>query len=137
MADITITAANVVSGSNAKKTSGTIGEAVTAGQVGYKADATEKWMLADNNSATAEVRQGIGIFLNGGGLNQPCVVQTEGDITVGGTLVPGATYFLSDTAGGICPAADLATGQYVCLLGVAKSASVLTLDIQFPNVATA
>ncbi|CAN5480398.1 hypothetical protein BH10PSE7_BH10PSE7_15450 [soil metagenome] len=135
MADISITAANVVAGANAVKKAGTIGETVTAGQPGYLDPTTQKWMKADSNSATAAARQAQGIFLNGGAVNQPCVVQTAGDITIGGTLTPGVAYYLSDTAGGICPVADIGSGEYVCLLGIAKSASVLTIDIQFPNVA--
>jgi hypothetical protein len=133
MTDISITAANVVAGANAVKKAGIAGQAITAGQAIYLAAATQKWMLADNNAAGAEAREAIGIALNGAALNQPIVAQTAGDITIGGTLTAGVAYYLSD-AGGICPAADVGAGEYVCLLGLAKSASVLDLDIQYPNV---
>lgn len=134
MADITITAASVVAGADALKESGTAGETITAGQAVYKASATKKWMKADSNSATAEVRQATGIALNGAAVNQPISVLKGGDITIGATLTAGATYWLSDTAGGICPDADVGAGEYACLLGVAKSTSVLSVSIQFPNV---
>lgn len=139
MADLTLTPASVLPGANAQiNRSYNAGATVTAGKVVYRAAADSKWKLADNNSATAEVRgaDGIGIALNGASDGQPLAVQTGGDITIGGTLTVGTTYTLSDTPGGIGPTADLATGEYVVLLGVAKSVSVLALDPQYPGVAT-
>jgi len=135
MADLTITAASVIAGDNAARAAGTAGEAITAGKAVYLAAATKKWMLADSNSATAEARRATGIALNGASLNQPVDVATGGDVTLGAVLTAGTAYYLSDTAGGICPLADVGSGEYVCLLGLAKSTSVLALDIQFPNVA--
>ena len=134
MADITITAASVVAGDNAGRASGTAGETITAGKAVYLAAATKKWMLADSNSATAEARRATGIALNGASLNQPLGVATGGDITIGATLTAGTAYYLSDTPGGICPLADVGSGEYVCLLGLAKSTTVLALDIQYPGV---
>jgi hypothetical protein len=134
MADLTITAANVVAGSNTVRDDGTAGETVTAGKAVYKSSTTNKWMLADSNSATAEARKATGIALNGASLNQPVAVQKAGDITIGATLTAGTAYYLSDTAGGICPLADVGEGEYVCMLGLAKSTSILALNIQFPGV---
>jgi hypothetical protein len=135
MTDVSVTAASVVQGANAVKSTGIFGEAVTAGQVVYLDPTTKKYLKADCNSATAAARQASGIALNGGALNQPATVQTAGDVTIGGTLTAGSPYYLSATAGGVMPAADLTTGEYVCLLGLAKSSSVLTLNIQYPGVA--
>lgn len=135
MADIAITAASVISGSGAVFKDGTAGEAVTAGKVGYFNTSTRRWMLADADSATVQARKAIGVFLNSAGTGQPVKVQTEGPITIGGTLTAGVGYYLSGTAGGICPVADVGTGEYVCLLGLAISTTVLNLDVQFPNVA--
>lgn len=138
MTDISITAANVVAGSNATRVHGTAGETITAGQAVYKSSTTNKWMLADSNSATAEARTAQAIALNGASLNQPITVQTAGDITIGGTLNPEApAYYLSDTAGGICPVSDVGDGEYFCLIGLAKSASVLAINIQASGVAMA
>lgn len=134
MADITITPANVVPGSNASLVQGTAGEALVAGKAVYLSSATKKWMLADSDSAAAEARKATGIALNGASLNQPVAVQTSGDITLGATLVAGTAYYLSETAGGIQPVADLATPEVVCLMGLAKSTSVLALNIQYPGV---
>lgn len=134
MTDIVITAANCVADSSAARASGSAGEAITAGQAVYKSSTTNKWMLADADSATAEARKAAGIALNGAALNQPLTVATSGDITIGGTLVAGTAYYLSGTPGGICPVADIGAGEYVCLLGLAKSATVLAIGIQYPGV---
>lgn len=135
MVDIVITAASVVAGSNAVIVGGQAGATITAGQVVYKAASGGKWGLADNNSATAEIRGPVGIALNGAALDQPLSVQTGGLITIGGTLTAGVAYYLSDTPGGICPVADLATGEYPCILGIATSTTVLNVDIQASGVA--
>jgi hypothetical protein len=135
MADLSITAASVIAGDNAGRAAGIAGETITAGKAVYLASGTKKWMLADSNSATAEVRRATGIALNGASLNQPVDVATGGDITIGATLTAGTAYYLSDTPGGICPLADVGSGEYVCLLGLAKSTTVLALDIQYPGVA--
>lgn len=134
MADVTITAANVVAADNATKESGLAGETITAGKAVYKA-ASKKWMLADSDSATVAAKTAGGIALNGASLNQPITVIKGGDLTIGGTLVAGATYFLSNTGGGICPDADVGAGENVCQLGVAKSTSVLSVKIFAPGVA--
>jgi hypothetical protein len=135
MANLTITAASVLAGANASVEGGVAGETITAGQPVYKSSATKKWMLADSNSATAEARQATGIALNAASLDQPVDVQKGGDITIGAVLVPGTGYYLSDAPGAICPLADVGSGEYVCLLGLAKTTTVLALDVQFPNVA--
>lgn len=134
MADLTVTAASVVKGSNSQNVTGVAGETITAGQVVYKDATTLKWLKADNDSATAAAKTAGGIALNGASLNQPLVVHTAGDITIGATLVAGSPYYLSSTAGGIMPAADLGTGDYVCLIGLAKSTTVLAVDISTPGV---
>lgn len=136
MANVTITANNVVPGTDADIKYGRAGVAITAGQVVYLSDATKKYALADNNDATGNVRTAVGIALNVAALNQPVAVQTGGELTIGGTLVVGATYYLSDTPGAIAPAADLTAGEYVTIIGVAVSASVLRLDINNSGIAT-
>ncbi|NEJ73792.1 hypothetical protein GR197_25165 [Rhizobium phaseoli] len=135
MADIVITPANVLAASNAERDAGIAGETITAGKAIYLAATTNRWMLADSNSATAEARQAKAIALNGASVGQPVAFQKSGDITIGGTLVAGSAYYLSDTPGGICALADVGSGEYVCLLGLAKSTSVLAMGIQYPGVA--
>lgn len=135
MADITVTAASVVAGADSTTVSGTAGVTITAGQAVYLDTTTGKWALADADSATVAQRRAAGIALNGAALNQPIKVLTSGDVTIGATVTAGVAYYLSGTAGGICPVADIGTGEYVNLIGIATSASVLRVGIQFPNVA--
>ena len=130
MAVLSITATSVVQGSNAVTEAGLAGAAITAGQVVYRDDTSRKFLLADSVSATAATRRPLGIALNGAALNQPVVVQKAGDVTIGAALTAGVVYYLSGTAGGICPAADLASGDYPCVIGMAKTTAVLTIDIQ-------
>ena len=134
MVDLVVTPGNVVAGTNANKESGVCGEVIAAGKAVYKSSNTQKWMLADSNSVTVEARTAMGIALNGGSLDQPLVVQKAGAITLGATLTAGSDYYLSDTPGGICPRADVGSGEMVCFLGLAASTSVFNIDIQFPNV---
>jgi hypothetical protein len=61
-------------------------------------------------------------------------VHKRGAITIGATLTAGTAYYLSDTPGGICPLADLLSGEYVVLLGLAASTTVLNVNIQYPAV---
>ena len=137
MADLTITAANVVAGSNARKTSGIAGVAITAGQAVYLSSTTGKYLLADTDSATAEARVPVGIALNGAAAGQPVEVQTSGDITIGATVAAGVAYYLSGTAGGICPVADVASGDYPSIIGMGISTTEIRIDIQAPNVVLA
>ncbi len=134
MTDIVITATSVVGDGSGKRAQGTAGEAITAGQAVYFDTSVNKWKLADSDSATAAAKTSGGIALNGAALNQPVTVQVEGDVTIGATLVAGTAYYLSETAGGIQPAADLGAGENVCQLGIAKSTSVLAVRIVAPGV---
>jgi len=130
MADVTITAANVIKGANAVTEPGIAGATITAGQVVYK-DTTDsnKFKLADSDNATAAIRTPYGIALNSASAGQPVVVQTGGLITIGGTLTAGTIYTASDTAGGLRPAVDNNSGDTITIIGVATSASVLNMNI--------
>lgn len=134
MADIAITAASVLSGSGPRiDRKRTAAATITAGQWVYRDG--EQYKLADDNSATVAARVPDGVSLNGAAAGQPLAVQTAGEVTIGGTLTPGVAYYLSDTPGGMCPVADLASGEYPCVVGIAKSASVLRIGINPAGVA--
>lgn len=135
MADLVLTPSAIIAGSNSAQEHGTAGETITAGKAVYKSATTKKWMLADSNSATAAARQAGAIALNGASDGQPITVHKSGDLTVDAVLTAGQAVYLSDSAGGLCPLADVGSGEYVCLVGLAKSTTVLAVDIQFPNVA--
>lgn len=134
MSDVVITAGSVVQVSGTTKT-GTAGETITAGQALYlKSSDNRLWKAdADDTAATAAC---VGIALNGGAAGQPIVYQATGDITIGGTVVQGTIYLVSDTAGGIRPVADVDAEDYVSILGIAVSASVLRLMLQNTGIQT-
>lgn len=134
MTDISITAANVAAGADARKERGTAGETITAGQVVYKSASDSRYYLADADESAAAQRTPLGVALNGASAGQPLEIQKGGSITIGATLTPGTTYYLSDAPGGICPLADLASGDYYCIIGIAESASVLALGIKYSGV---
>jgi hypothetical protein len=135
MADLVITAANVVQGTDATTITGRAGATITAGQQVYKDPTTGLYLLSDSNSATAAARSVDGIALNSASNGQPLTVLTAGPITIGATVSPGVGYYLSATPGGICPVADLTTGCYPVFLGFATSASVINVKIQAAGVA--
>lgn len=129
MADLSITAASVVAGSGAKKVTGTAGASITAGQVVYLDSSTSTYKLADTDSATAAVRSPAGIALNGAASGQPITVCTSGPVTIGATVAVGDVYYLSGTAGGLAPVADVAAGDYPCIIGICTSTTVLDVKI--------
>lgn len=140
MSDVSITAANVIKGANAKVRRGRAGATITAGQIVYE-DGSDSgdFKLADANASAATARA-VGMAAHGASDGQPLEVITEDDdLTPGGTLSLSAAaddgvYVLSGTAGGIAPVADLASGWYVVVLGVAKSTSKMIFK---PIVGTA
>lgn len=133
MTDIVITPASVVPGANARLEQGFAGETITAGQALYKAS-TGLWMKADSNSATVLARVATAFALTGSSAGQPIVVQRSGSLTIGGTLTAGVAYYLSDTAGGICPVADVGAGEYAQVLGIATSAAILKIGFNDSGV---
>lgn len=134
-ADLTITAASVVAGSDAAVRDVTWGTTVTAGKAVTLDSSTGKWVLADSNHATAALRVPKGIALNGGGDGQPGRVLTSGSVTIGATLTAGVAYYLSDTGGGICPVADVGSGERAVIIGIATSTTVLKVAILDSGVA--
>lgn len=129
MADLTITPANVVKGSTANVVNGVAGTTITAGQTVYEDTGdSNKLKLADanNTSATAACK---GIALHAALAGQPCAYINGGDLGLGAILTVGIIYVLSATAGGIAPAADLASGWRTTILGVATTTSNLRLGI--------
>ncbi len=134
MADLSITASAV------KLISGPVedmraGVALTAGQVAYKEQATSTAKLADNDSATAEVRAAYGVALHAASPDQPIRVAKNGAvIDLGAILTAGTDYYLSGTPGAICVRADVTTGDDPVRIGMALSTSRLQLDFCDPNV---
>ncbi|MGJ5032357.1 hypothetical protein ACQR1I_36350 [Bradyrhizobium sp. HKCCYLS2038] len=129
MADLTITAANVLASGQADKETGTAGATVTAGQPVYKEAATGLFKLLDVDSATAEARVYYGTALHGSLNGQPLTVaKSDPNFTPGASgMTVGARLYGSSTPGGIAPEADITTGKYVVQLGVVTSATTMNL----------
>lgn len=136
MADLTITAANVVPAASptTKTQVGTYGATITQGMPVYLDSADGKWKIADAN-ASVTTAAAVGIALVAGSDGQPGLIQTEGDITIGATVAVGTIYVVSATAGKIAPSADGVSGWYTCVLGIAISTTVIRLKILAGGVA--
>lgn len=130
MADLTITASEVQ-----PDTTGTIeyfiaAAAITPGQCVYK-NASGQMALSDNDLAGAKTVYGIA--LNTAAAGQTVGVQTKGTVTIGSSAaVADTAYFLSSTAGGIMPAADIASGDTMIYLGTGQ-ASDDTIKLAIDN----
>jgi len=129
MADVSgITAVRVTENTQLETVS--YGATISAGQTLYLDTSDNEHKLADADGAAAlqkargiaitpSIDAGAGLIARGGSI-----------ILVGATLAVGTAYYLSDTAGGIKPAADLTTGDNVVLLGVAATTTQLDLAIR-------
>jgi tetrahydrodipicolinate N-succinyltransferase len=132
--DIVITANNVTPGTNSTRKTYVSKEVVTAGQ-GVALDTADKKVgLWDSNSPSAWKKKPLGVALNGAQIGQPVVVHEEGRINIGATVVVGTAYFMSDTPGGICPMADVGTGENSVFIGIATLATELSVKLVDFNV---
>lgn len=137
MADLSVTASQVVASTTTSDIEhGTSGEAITIGQSVYKKASDGKIYKADANASSATATA-IGIAIStASAANQGMSWQKSGTITIGAaaSITAGATYYVSATAGGIAPEADLATGHYVTFLGVGNSSNGIVMPTSGPHV---
>lgn len=128
MADITITPANVDS-NNAVGTPVIAGEAINAGEFVYL-DATDgnKVKKADNTSvASAAV---VGIAINTAeAAEQPVSYVSSGEVEVGSVLGGVGRYFVISAGGKCSPIDDVIAGDIVTIVGYAKDADTLVIDL--------
>lgn len=142
MADITQTAANVTIGIQTVPTKPIqFGGTVTQGMPLYRAS-SGKYLAADANDGV-EKSVVTGISMSPGSLDSfgtmalPSTSPSGSLINLGATLVVGETYAVSAIAGAIAPIADLASGQFITILGVAVSASLLDFQTIISSTAKA
>ncbi len=132
MAAISITAASVIASAAATiRREYSFAATVTAGQLVYL-NASNQWALVDADGGLGTgINDTRGIALNGGAINQPATVCTDDpDFTFGGTLTNGLVLYAFTTAGGITlTIADVTTGAYPVVVGIAKSATKGVLRI--------
>jgi hypothetical protein len=135
MADLSLTAANIVPSVNALKGNGIAGETITAGQTVYKKASDGLYYKADGNDTTKVPVAGIAVC--GVANGQPFFFIYEDPALAVGThgAGTGTPLFQSTTPGGICAAADLATGNRTTLLGITTSATTVAVKIVDGGVA--
>lgn len=129
MAELSITAANVLPATTATIARGTAGETLVAGQTVYikTTDSNKIYKCqCDGTQAEAEL---AGLTINGAAAGQPISYVTSGDVTIGSASTAGRVIVVGTTAGAAMPSADLATNNYTSVLGGMKSASVLKVSI--------
>lgn len=137
MANLSQTAANVAVGSLATRTRVVqAGEAITQGQPVYLNTATAKYLRTDAN-ASATAAEAKGIALTPASTDGFFVMQegAGGYVNLGATLTVGETYTVSATAGAICPIGDLTTGDYPCILGIARTTALIQTVYAFTGIA--
>jgi hypothetical protein len=132
MADLIITADDVLKYNGAVSRTGTAGEDITAGEVVYVTGG--EVMLAQANAEESAVA--VGIALNDAADGQPISYLVSGGINPGATVAVGTVYAVSAAAaGGIAPVSDLSSTEYVTILGVATTTSRIDVNINVSGVA--
>jgi len=136
MADVTISGNVTVTGGTLSGVNHAISQvAITAGQVIYlDASNGNKANLADADIEASAAA--VGVAVNDCAAGGVCSYVTTGNsVTVSGApFTQGLAYYVSTTAGGIAPVADLLAGDYVTIIGVASSTSVLDVNIVVSGV---
>jgi len=110
---------------------GTVGEAITAGQVVYLSSGAEAspltaglWYLTDSDAApTSTTAQTIGVAVSAIAINTSGTIRLAGLVTTAGSVVVGTTYYVSATPGAITSSAPALSRQ----VGVAMTTSTLVL----------
>ena len=132
MAAISITPGSVLMVAGGSKRTVTSGGTITAGMCVYEDTATSTWKPARANAAATSAASAIALC--GASSGQQMVIQEAGSITIGGTVVAGIVYCVSDAvAGEIIPSADYGSGDYPAVIGVASSTSVIQLGFIAPG----
>ena len=136
MADLSITAADVKKTDTTLIAEGIAGGTITAGQPVYK-DSTASNKLKAADADVLASAAAVGIALHGASNDQPLKYAIGGNLTLSSVMTAGAVYVVSTNAGGIAPVADLGSGDYVTLLGIATSATNLKISISVSATAKA
>jgi hypothetical protein len=87
------------------------------------------------DSTTAAKAAIAGILLNGGADGQPGFMITEGIVDYGGGVTPGEIYMASThAAGGLSPESEMATGDYMTIIGVGISTTEVYVKLTVGGV---
>lgn len=122
-------AASVSAASGSGFVNGTAGETITAGQLVYLKASDGRYWLCDADSSL-ETATAAGFALHGSLAGQPLKIHAGGELTLGTTVFAiGDIVLSSDTAGGIRPAADVDIGDWITVVGIAKTVAVLNVTL--------
>lgn len=122
MADLSITAANVVADAGSTVSSSTAGATITAGDALYIDSAdSNKVKPCDADVAASAVC--VGIALNSASSGQPVNYQKSGTLTIGATVAVGVAYYVTPNTGGLGAWAEVQADDYATLVCVGASTS--------------
>ncbi len=130
MADISVVPASVKVGDATSEIEvATAGATITEGDALFLDTTTNKYLVSDCTAAGTNVveRFALSAATNG---NPVQVMRPGTTIDFGATLTVAEIYVLSE-AGAIAPVADLASADYVTIVGYGESTSLMLFD---PNV---
>ncbi|MEL6104802.1 MAG: hypothetical protein AAFU85_02140 [Planctomycetota bacterium] len=127
MADLTINAANVgIKGNTGQVRIVQVGEVVTKGQIA-RFDGTKYYRTQADSASNATI---AGVFLSSASTDGYAVLLSgAAKLNPGATVTVGTVYVVSATAGGIAPESDLASGDFVAILGVGSASDEITMNI--------
>ena len=120
MADLSITAANVLPSDQASISEGICGETITAGQAVYIDTANNNVLKLAYNAGTLLQGTVAGIALNGGAAGQVIrYVYQDPALVLGCTMTVGDAIYLGGVAGGLTKTTtDLDTGEFCSIVGI-------------------
>src|SRR6185295_6070424 len=133
MAEPSITASAVIEDANGDIVTGIAGGTIAQGQSVYLDAATSTYKLADAN-ASAATAAAVGIALSGASAGQRVRIQRSGTLTVNAVLAAAGVYVVGATPGSIAPVADVTTGWYTTIMGVALTTTTLKMPSGGPLV---
>lgn len=136
MADLSITESNVAIASESSRVVPiTFGETLLKGELAYlKASDGLYWKADSDASDTAKVSH---LVIVGGTAGQIGVGLQQGNVSLGAILTAGTVYVLSSNSGKICAISDgnHASGDFITIIGVASTTSVLNFKINATGIA--
>lgn len=110
------------------------GEAVSPGDPVYLKSSDSKHYKCVNTALESSRCRGISISYGEDGTYGYIVSDAGTVVDVGGTATQGTVFVVSSTAGEIEPDVDLATTEYITILGVGNSSSQLQLNINITGI---
>lgn len=135
MSDFSVTATSVVPTTSTGFGEGTAGASVTAGMPIYLDTSDNTLKPCDADASASSVA--VGVALHSASAGQPLKYAKSGNVTFNAAFTAGAIVCVSTTAGGLAPYADLGSGDFVTIIGVATSTTNLFIKIVASQAAKA